>query len=183
MIRQFQIYSEEELSEAKINFGQNVHICNDVILHNPHNMIIGDNVRIDSQSIIMAGNSTKIILGNNVHISAGCYFFGGSANIIFEDFCGTAANVILHTGTDDYTEGYMTNPMVSDEYKKVRKGDIILRKHCVVGSGSIILPNVTLEFATSVGANSLVTKSTKPFDVLFGSPAKVIRKRKNVFLK
>jgi galactoside O-acetyltransferase len=76
----------------------------------------------------------------------------------------------------------MTNPTVDEKYKKIKKGDVILRKHTIVGSGCTILPGVTLEFATSVGAHSLVNISSKPFDLLCGSPAKFIKKRKNVHL-
>jgi galactoside O-acetyltransferase len=41
----------------------------------------------------------------------------------------------------------------------------------------VILPGVTLEEGVAAGANCLITKSFKPFSVLFGSPAKVIKQR------
>jgi galactoside O-acetyltransferase len=59
---------------------------------------------------------------------------------------------------------------------------ILLKKYSLVGCYTVILPSVTLEHATSVGAHSLVTKSTEPFDVVVGTPAKFIKKRKNVYL-
>ena len=46
----------------------------------------------------------------------------------------------------------------------------------------MILPGVTLEYATSVGSHSLVKKNTEPFDIIGGAPAKFIKKRKNVNL-
>jgi galactoside O-acetyltransferase len=76
----------------------------------------------------------------------------------------------------------MTNPMVEHKFRKIKNGNVILKKHVIVGSGCIILPDLILEFATSVGANSLVTKSTASFDLIAGTPAKFIKKRKNVFL-
>jgi acetyltransferase-like isoleucine patch superfamily enzyme len=76
----------------------------------------------------------------------------------------------------------MTNSVVEDKYKKVKVGDIIIRKHTVVGCNSVILPGIELAYATSVGANSLVNKSTKPFDVIGGTPAKYIKTRQNVYL-
>ena len=99
-----------------------------------------------------------------------------------EDYTGTSSRTVIYTASDDYTEGYMTNPTVDEKYKKINTGDVILKKHTLVGSGCTILPNVTLEFATSVGAHSLVNKSSNTFDVLVGSPAKFIKKRKNIYL-
>jgi galactoside O-acetyltransferase len=182
MIKKFQNYTEDELRDAGVTFGSNVHIANDVILHNPQNIIIGNNVRIDTQCMLIAGKNTKIILGNYIHISAGTYMFGNSGNIILEDYSGTSSRCVLYTSNDDYTEGYMTNPMVPENLRKVKTGDIILKKHVIVGCFTVILPNVTLEHGTSVGAHSLVSKSTQPFDLIFGIPAKFIKKRKNVHL-
>lgn len=182
MIKSFINYSYSELIESNIKFGDNVFISNDVIINNPQNIEIGNNVRIDCHCILIAGKNTKIVIGNNVHIAAGCYFYGNSGNIIIEDNVTTSANVVIYTASDDYTDGYMTNPMVDLSLKKLTIGDVILRKHVIVGSKSTILPNVTLEYATSVGANSLVKKSTDTFDLIAGTPAKFIKKRKNVYL-
>ena len=182
MIRIFKNYSLEELKESNIIFGENVFISNDVIFHNPQNIIIGNNVRIDSQCIIIAGSNTKIKIGNNVHISAGCYYYGNSGNITLEDFTCTSARCILYTSNDDYTEGYMTNSVVAEEFKKVKTGDITIKKHVVIGCNTVILPDTTIEFASSVGSNSLVNKNTNPYDVVAGTPIKFIKKRKNIFL-
>lgn len=182
MVKRFENYLSIELQDSGLTFGNNVKISNDVILNNPQNITIGNDVRIDSHCILIAGKDTKIIIGNNIHISAGCYFFGGGGNIIMEDYTGTSSRTVIYTASDDYTDGFMTNPTVDEKYKKIKKGDVILRKHTIVGSGCTILPAVTLEFATSVGAHSLVNKSSKPFDLLCGSPAKFVKKRKNVYL-
>jgi galactoside O-acetyltransferase len=182
MIKKFKLYSAVELIEAGITFGANVAISDDVIFHNPKNITIGDNVRIDAQCLLIAGSNSRIIIGSNVHISAGCYFYGNSGNITLEDYTCTSARCILYTSNDDYTEGYMTNSTVEEKYKKLRNGDIILKKHTVVGCCSVILPNVTLEYATSVGSHSLVNRSTSSFNVVAGSPIKYIKQRKNVYL-
>ncbi len=181
-IKTFKNYSYDQLISSGITFGSNVNISNDVIINNPQNIQIGNNVRIDSHCILIAGKNNKITIGNNVHIAAGCYLFGSNADIVFEDYSGISPNVVIYTASDDYTEGYMTNPTVDISFRKIKSGDVILKKHVIVGSGSILLPNIILEHGTSVGANSLVTKSTEPFDFIFGSPAKFFKKRKNVYL-
>lgn len=181
MIKSFQNYTSEELSMLG-GVGERVHIANDVVMHNPQNIFIGNNVRIDAQCILIAGKNHKICIGDNVHISAGCYFYGNSGNITIGDYCCTSGRCILYTANDDYTEGYMANSVIDEKYKKVFTGNIELKKHALVGCNTVILPNVTLEYATSVGSHSLVSKSTKAFDVVAGCPAKFIKKRKNVNL-
>jgi acetyltransferase-like isoleucine patch superfamily enzyme len=183
MIKTFENYTDDELRQSGLIFGTKVFISNDVIFHNIHNIIIGNNVRIDSQCILIAGKNTKIIIGNNVHISAGCYFYGNSGNITLEDYTCTSARCILYTSNDDYTDGYATNSVVDESIKKVTIGDIYIKKHSVIGCNTVILPNILLEYATSVGSHSLLKINTDPFDVVAGSPAKFIKKRKNIYLK
>jgi galactoside O-acetyltransferase len=181
-MRGFNNYESGELVAAGMSVGDDVNIANDVIIHNPRNIVIGSNVRIDTQCMLIAGHDTKITIGNDVHISAGCYFYGSSGNITLEDCTCTSGRCILYTANDDYTEGYIANSMADEKYKKVTTGDILLRKHALVGCYTVILPGVVLDYATSVGAHSLVNKSTNPFDIIAGAPAKFIKKRKNVYL-
>jgi len=182
MIKRFENYLPVELRDAGIQFGENVFISKDVVFHNPENIKIGNNVRIDSQCLIIAGSKTKITIGNNVHISAGCYFYGNSGNITLEDYTCTSARCILYTSNDDYTEGYATNSVVEEVFKKVQTGDIYIKKHCVIGCNSVVLPNIILEYATSAGAFSLIKTNTNQFDAVAGIPAKFIKKRKNIYL-
>jgi acetyltransferase-like isoleucine patch superfamily enzyme len=85
--------------------------------------------------------------------------------------------------SDDFSGRSMVGPMVPDKYRKVKEGKVLLRKHAVIGCGSVILPNVTIEKGTAIGAMSLVLKSTKPWKIYFGIPAKITGKRyQNVLL-
>lgn len=182
MINGFSNYTREELINSLSSIGENVYISNDVIFHNPQNISIGNNVRIDSQCILITSKDTKIKIGNDVHISCGCYYYGNSGNITLEDSVCTSARCTLYTGNADYTDGYMANSVAPVEYKKSKVGNITLKKHSVVGCYTVILPGIVLEHATAVGSHSLVTKSTTPFDIIAGTPAKFVKKRKNVYL-
>jgi acetyltransferase-like isoleucine patch superfamily enzyme len=182
MIRTFENYTNDELTAAGVlKIGNNVRISSDVIIHNPHKLRIGDNVRIDTQCVLVCGKE-GISIGNNVHIGAGCYYYGNSGAIILEDYTCTSAKCCLYTANDDYTNGYAANSCVDEKLKKLDIGSIILNRHVLVGCQSIILPGVTLAYGTSVGSHSLVKKSTERFDIVAGNPAKVIGKRKNIYL-
>lgn len=56
-----------------------------------------------------------------------------------------------------------------------KKGKVVLKKNCKIGSHSTILPNVTVGENSIVGAHSLVLSDIPDNVVAFGVPAKIIR--------
>lgn len=77
----------------------------------------------------------------------------------------------------------MVNSTIPKQYKKEYKKAVVLKKHSIVGAGSIIMPGVILEEGTSVGAMSLVLKSTDPWGIYVGTPARRIKDRKKDLLR
>lgn len=154
--------------------GKNVIIGKTVRIRYPELVEIGDNVIIDDFTYI----STQLKLDNHVHISAGCKLIGGQqARIEMYEFSTLAPNVVLSAGSDDYTSGIAT-PMVGIEYKaNVKIGKIILNKHCIVGAGSVVLPDVTFGEGACVGALSLANKNLDEYGLYAGIPAKKIKER------
>jgi len=165
----------------KIGFksvGENVLISDKVSIYNPENISIGNNVRIDDFVIL----SSKIIIGNYIHI--GCYSsLIGKEEIIIKDFSGISGRVSIYSSSDDYTGLGMTNPMIPLEYRRVINEKVILNKHVIIGSGSVILPGVKIGEGTSIGALSLVKEDCEEFSIYFGSPAQKIGNRIKRFLK
>ncbi|NME35788.1 MULTISPECIES: acyltransferase [Fusobacterium] len=171
-------YPREELE--KIGFkslGENVLISDKTSIYSPEKISIGNNVRIDDFCIL----SGDIKIGNYVHIAAYCGFFGGGG-IEIEDFAGISSRGIIYSVSDDYSGEVLTNPMIPEKYKKLKYGKVIIKKHSIVGSGTIILPGVILEEGTAIGANSLVLKSTEEWGIYAGSPIKKIKNRKKDLL-
>ena len=62
--------------------------------------------------------------------------------------------------------------------QKINCKGIVIEDDVWIGASSVILDGVTLAKGKVVGANSTVTKSTKEYEVVVGSPAKSIKKRK-----
>ncbi|MBI2627889.1 MAG: acyltransferase [Candidatus Niyogibacteria bacterium] len=56
-----------------------------------------------------------------------------------------------------------------------KKGPIMLKKGCKIGSHTIIMPGVTIGKNTIVGAHSFVNRNLPDNVVAFGVPAKVVR--------
>lgn len=171
-------YTKEELK--KIGFksvGDNVLISNKTSIYNPQNITLGNNVRIDDFCVISAG-SGGIEIGNNVHIAVFCSLIG-QEKIVMKDFSGLSSRVSIYTSTDDYSGEFMTNPTIDSKYTNVINGNIILGKHVIIGSGTIILPNVSISDYSAVAALSLVNKNVDESKIVGGVPAKVIKERKN----
>ena len=173
-------YKQEQLKKLGFKkLGKNVKISDKASIYNCNEIEIDDNSRIDDFCVI----SGKIKIGKNVHITPMCLVAGGEKGIVFEDFTTIAYGVQVFTQSDDYKGETLTNSTIPDKYKKEIKKEVILKKHTIVGAGSIILPGVVLEEGTSVGAMSLVRKPTQAWSVYVGNPAKRLMSRKKDMLE
>lgn len=167
-------YTYEELRQMGFKFiGENVKISDKASIYNCDQIELGDNSRIDDFCVI----SGKIKIGRNVHITPMCLVAGGEKGIIFEDFTTLAYGVQVFTQSDDYSGKTMTNSTIPVRYKEEFKQEVIVGKYSIIGAGSIIMPGVVLAEGTSIGAMSLVLKSTEPWGIYIGSPAKRVKNR------
>jgi len=173
------------LTEAQLRdmgfkaLGKEVRISDRAALYNVDQIEIGDFSRIDD-FCVLSGN---IRIGRNVHMAVYSHVAGGDEGVTLEDFSGLAYACHVMSQSDDYTGRSMTNPTVPGKFKKEIKKAVHIGRHCIVGAHSVILPGVTLGEGCSVGALSLVTKSTLPWTMYFGSPAVRIRDRKRDLLE
>lgn len=159
--------------------GKNVKISDKASIYNHNQIEIGDNSRIDDFCVI----SGKITIGRYVHIAPHCLLAGGELGVAMEDFSGLAYYVQVFSQSDDYTGRSLTNPTIPAKYKLEIKRQVCLRRHVIVGAGSIVFPGVDIAEGCSIGAMTLVSKSTEPWGVYVGNPAKRIKNRKQDLLK
>lgn len=167
-------FSESEL--AAMNFrklGCDVKISRRAALYEPKYMSIGDHCMVDD-FCILSGN---ISLGRNVHIAHGCRIIAGLEGVEMGDFSGLAFGVTIFAQSDDYSGGALTNPTVPIDFRRIQRARVVFGRHVIIGTNSVILPGVELAEGTSVGACSMVTKSTQAWSVYFGVPARRIKTR------
>lgn len=168
-----------ELTELKKiglkKIGENVKISDKAVFYNPSQIEIDDFSRIDDFAVISAGTG-GIKIGKNVHIAVFCSLMG-MGKIELQDFSGLSSRVSIYSSSDDYSGNFLTNPTVSSEYTNVISGDVILKKHVIVGVGSCILPNVIIDEGSAIGAFSLVMKNVERNVIAAGVPAKKVKKR------
>jgi galactoside O-acetyltransferase len=175
-------YFSDELEEFGFRaVGLNVMVARNTTIIGLELVTLGSNIRIDGFTTISTnGGSLKI--GNNVHIGAGCYFTCAN-NIKISDFANISQGVRIYSSSDDYSGRYMTSPMVSEKFSNIHKGEVLLGRHVIVGSGSVILPSVTIGDGTAVGAMSLVKTSLPEWGIYAGIPARFIKERSKNLLE
>lgn len=106
---------------------------------------IGDHIHLD------LGHADMIVLEDGVSIAGGTRLLCHQRD--FSDYC---------VG-DDYNKlGYTIKP-------------IVLKKGCLVGMESFVMPGVTIGEGAIIGANSLVTKDIPAWTIATGAPAKVVK--------
>ena len=173
-------YNYNELSEFGFgSLGSNVLISRKASIYTPHNIAIGDNVRVDD-FCILSGN---VQMGSFIHISAYTAIFGGETGVYLDDYTTISSRCAIYAESDDYTGEYMTNPMLPDAFRGVIKGKVHISKHGIIGTGCTVLPGVTVGEGCSVGAMSLVNKSLFPWGVYVGIPCRLLRERKRELLQ
>jgi acetyltransferase-like isoleucine patch superfamily enzyme len=173
-------YTESQL--LKIGFrhlGKNVKISDRSAIYNPEKIEIGDYSRIDDFCVV----SGVVKIGKYVHIAPHCLVAGGDPGIVLDDFAGLAYFVQVFSQSDDYSGHTLTNPTVSSKYKMEKKAAVHIGRHVIVGAGSIVMPGVQLAEGCSVGALTLVHKTTEPWGIYAGNPCKRIKERKRDLLQ
>lgn len=173
-------YCSEELRKFGFAYvGGNVQVARNCTIMGLHNISLGDNCRIDAGCGIFATTGKLVLEGFN-HIGGGSHL-GVSADLTFGLFSGLSQNVAIYTSSDDYSGRTLTGPCVPAHLRNYKTAAIDIGRHCIVGSGSVILPGCHMHEGAAVGALSLVTKPLQPWSLYHGNPAKRLRNRsKNV---
>ena len=109
------------------------------------NVFVGDSVKIDS------GHSDLITIEDGVSIAGGTRLLCHQRD--FSNYC---------VGDEYLALGYILKP-------------IVLKKGCLVGMESFVMPGVTIGEGAVVGAGSLVTKAVPAWTIATGRPTKVVK--------
>lgn len=112
---------------------------------------VGKNVFIGSKVWIDSGHADMLILEDHVHIAGEC-------------------TLLCH-------QRDLKNYCVGDDYAKLgyKVEKVHLKKGCLIGQRSMVMPGVTIGEGAIIGAYSLVTKDIPAWTIAIGRPAKVIK--------
>lgn len=173
-------YTESELEKLGFKrLGKNVKISDKASIYNCDQIEIGDNSRIDDFCVI----SGRVVIGSYCHITPMCLLAGGELGVYLKDFVTLAYGVKVFSQSDDYSGKTLTNSLIPKKYKQELFAQVEVLKHVIIGANSVIFPGVTIAEGCSIGASSTLLRSTEPWGIYVGSPAKRIKDRKQDLLK
>jgi len=137
---------------------------------------IGSNKLTSSRIRIFFLRKTGIIFGKDVHINDGIIILKRwgykRTQIVIEDRVAISSNVSFICETTHHHSKLKT---IFPEFR-VLDGKIHICEDTVIGTGAIIMPNVTIGKMSVIGAGSVITKDVGPYSVVVGVPGKVIKK-------
>jgi len=168
----------------------------------PGAIIEGDpkRITIGAGTIIMAGAILSVKYGGSIVLGEKCIIWRGAmldtwgGNIVLGDNCGVNPYTILYghggltIGNDVMIAAHsvvipanhgMCAGASMREQAMTKKG-IIIGDDVWIGANVTVLDGVRIGDGAVIGAGSVVTRDVMPYSVNVGSPAKMIRMRKDI---
>ena len=127
-------------------------ISRPVIISNPENVFLYEDTKIDN-AVILTKNARFILKKHSL----------------------TTNGLIVITGNHERRVGRFFSTITEAEKKRGLDGDVIIEEDCWLGMGVTLLYGVVVRRGTTVAAGAVVSKSTPPYSVVGGVPAKFIK--------
>jgi acetyltransferase-like isoleucine patch superfamily enzyme len=127
-------------------------------------------IRIGSGSSVHMGcfiTGRNISIGENSVINRNCYL-DGRAGLSIGDRVSISPECYLLS---------LTHDVHSPEFATLPK-PVVIREYAWLGARCVILPGTVLEEGTVVAASAVVTRTTEPYSIMAGIPARKIGERK-----
>ncbi|HTB53346.1 MAG TPA: acyltransferase [Ferruginibacter sp.] len=152
---------DELAGHTNISIGNNCCIRGTIMIYKATSkVIIGDNVYIGPGTLIECVD--EVTIGNDVMISLNCNIIDTNSHSLH--------SADRKNDTIDWQKGLAYKNWDVVETKKITIGN-----SCWIGLRSIIMKGVFLSEGTIVASGSVVTKSTEPYTIIGGNPAKFIK--------
>ena len=175
-------YQNNELKKFGFKkVGTNVKIAKNCTIVGINNISLGNNIRIDS-NVVIAANKGYLKLGNYIHVGAGSYL-NCEGGITLANFSGLSQGVHIYSSSGDFSGKSLSHPTVPKKYQFAKSAPVFLKEHAIIGTGSVILPGVTIGKGSSVGALSFVSISLDEWGIYFGIPVRKINIRSKKILE
>jgi acetyltransferase-like isoleucine patch superfamily enzyme len=164
---------EELTSFGFASLGENVQISSKASIYSPGTISIGNNVRIDDNSVL----SGNIVIENFVHLSCNAVLTASKEPIHIGSHSTISYGSVIFSSSDDFGGDYLFNPMEELGDRNVQHSAVKLEEFVAVGAGCVILPGSFLSIGTALGAMTLIKGVTDPWSIYVGVPGRKIRQR------
>ena len=167
---------KEELLRPVLNiFGRNLNLYKEKGVRISKNCYIRGNisllrnVRIGPNCTIKGNISIASSISENTRIIG---------NVFIQKYCAFAPNIsfqgLYHDTSKPALQMKFYRQITGEELKPMNKGPIEVGNDVWIGFHSIILSGITIGNGAVIGANSTVTKTVEPYEIVAGCPAKHI---------
>jgi acetyltransferase-like isoleucine patch superfamily enzyme len=151
--------------------GENVIFETDVLVFHPETISLGNNIYIGHQTILKGYYKDEFVIEDGTWIGQQCFLHSaGGIHIGKNVGIGPGVKIISSTHGEDGID-------IPVLHSRLVFKEVIIEDDADIGVGSIILPGVVIGKGALVGAGAVVTKNVKPYSVVAGIPAKLIRMR------
>lgn len=116
-------------------------------------------------------------IGTDVYIGKGLLYIHSSDDpnlLVIEDRAGIAYNVTIISESSPIWHSKKRSGLL--DYDIISRGKVRIMHDTWIGTGVIILPNITIHEFSIVGSGAVVTKDVPPYSIVAGVPARVIKK-------
>ena len=152
------------------NIGNKTKIIKPILIENPQNISIGDNVLIRNNARIESIGNGQVVIGDNVSFEQSLHLI--SINSVFIGNYVTISFNVMITDVDheydDLNVDILSQRLIS---QKTSLGD-----YCFIGAGAKIQAGTVLGKQCIVGANAVVRGIFPDYCVIVGAPAKIVKR-------
>ncbi len=160
IVKKIRNYYLVKIRWRNFNIGKNFHAGRNVFIWAKESVVIGDNFYIGRYSQI----ETNVKIGNNVLIGNNVAFVGKYDH----NYLQVGMPVRFSSQIRDKDYGW-----------KGLDSKIIIEDDVWIGYGAIIMSDIKIGMGSVVAAGSVITKDVKPYTIVAGNPAKMIKMRFN----
>src|SRR5437016_7096792 len=156
------------------SFGEDVFISANVEIRRPHLVRLGSHIAIDTGFYC----TTAAALGDYIHIGPYVTVIGGaSAEWEMAGFNTIGAGSRILCASDEFLGEGLVGMSPPEFRDRVCIEPVTFKAFASTGSNVVIHPGVTLAEGCVIGSCSLVTRSTEPWMIYRGIPARPWKKR------
>lgn len=119
-------------------------------------------------------NHNNIYIGRETYINGGYIIAGENSKIVIGNNCLISYNVHIRTNTHNYRN---SKQLIRNQGNSEK--DIIIGNDVWVGFGAQIMPGIEIGDGAVIGAGAVVTHNVEKYGIVCGIPAKKIGKRTN----
>lgn len=154
--------------------GQDVFISANVEIRRPHLVRVGSHVAVDSGFYCTTG----AVLGDYIHVGPSVTVIGGAPALLrMAGFNTVGAGSRILCASDEFLGAGLAGIAPAQFRDIVHLEPVIFEAFASLGTNVVVHPGVTLAEGSVVGSCALVTKSTEPWTIYHGIPARPWKER------